>query len=73
MPALYAHKRKVSSFFLNFFSWGVGPRVWGLGCGSVGAWVWVRGSVGGGGGIGMGRAGWRRDGDMAGGLAGWNG
>ena len=45
MAALYAHKTKVSSFFLNFFSLGVGARVWVLGCGcsGVGARVWVRG------------------------------
>ena len=50
MAALYAHKRKVSSFFLNFFfvgcgCSGVGARVWarGCGCSGVGAWVWVRG------------------------------
>ena len=69
MPALYAHKTKVSTFFLSFFSLGVGAWVlargwgrlgvgaWGLarGCGCVGRWV------GGGGmemgGRGMGRAG----------------
>ena len=75
MRALYAHKRKVSSFFLNFFfigcgCLGVGAWVWVLGCGwwvwvggcgclGVGAWVWV-----GGGRDGDGRA---RDG------AGWIG
>ena len=56
MRALYAHKRKVSSFFLNFFFIGCG-------CLGVGAWVWVLGcgclGVGGGGcgwggGMGMG-------------------
>ena len=46
MAALYAHKTKVSSFFLNFFFrlvWtrgcgrvGVGARVWARGCGRVG-------------------------------------
>ena len=45
MPALYAHKTKVSSFFLNFFSLGVVAWVWARGCGrvGVGAWVWARG------------------------------
>ena len=47
LAALYAHKRKVSSFFLNFFFVGCG-RV------GVGAWVGARGSVGGGGGMEMG-------------------
>ena len=36
VAALYAHKRKVSSFFLIFFSWGVGAWVWARGCGGVG-------------------------------------
>ena len=46
MPALYAHKRKVSSFFLSFFfvrcgCLGVGAWVWVLGCGWVGVGGWV--------------------------------
>lgn len=58
-------KNKGVKFFLNFFfvgcgCLGVGCGVWGLGCGRV--WVW-------GGGMGMGRAGWRRDGDGAGWIA----
>ena len=58
MAALYAHKTKVSSFFLNFFS---------LGCGrlGVGAWVWARGCGRVGVGAWVGRWG-RRDGDGAG-------
>ena len=47
MAALYAHKTKVSSFFLNFFFDGC-ERL------GVGAWVWALGSVGGGGGMRMG-------------------
>ena len=43
----------------------MGPRVWVLGCGCSGVGVW--GCVGvWGGGIGMGRAGWRRARDVAG-------
>ena len=65
LSALYAHKRKVSSFFLIFFSWGVGAWVWARGCGrvGVGAWVWVLGcgrvgvGVGGGDGGGLDGAG----------------
>lgn len=53
-------KKKGVKFFFKFFLSGVGPRVWGLGCGGV----WVRG-----GGIWMGRAGWRRDRDRAGWIA----
>ena len=71
MAALYAHKRKVSSFFLNFFfvgcgCSGVGARVWVLGCGCSGVGggggMGERGSVGGGGGMGMGGRGMRRAG-----------
>ena len=42
MHALYAHKTKVSTFFLNFFSLGVGAWVGGRGRGEVGggAPVW---------------------------------
>ena len=36
MSALYAHKTKVSSFILTFFSWGVGAWVWVGGCGRLG-------------------------------------
>lgn len=50
-----AEKKGVKFFFKFFFV--------GCGCSGVGARVWVRGSVGGGGGMRMGRAGWRRDGD----------
>ena len=69
--SIYAQK-KVSSFFLTFFFVGVWAR--GCGCSSVGARVWVLGcgcsSVGAwGGGMGMGRAGWRRDRDGAGWIA----
>lgn len=57
-------KNKGVKFFFNFFFRRgvgcVGARVWVLGCGGV--WVWV-------GGIGMGRAGWRRDWDGAGWIA----
>ena len=62
MSALYAHKRKVSSFFLNFFfrgvealGWrrvGVGAWVEALGCGWAGVGARVRGAW-----VGMG-AGW---------------
>ena len=46
IPALYAHKTKVSSFFLNFFfvgcgCLGVGPWVWARGCGRSGVGAWV--------------------------------
>ena len=48
LGALYAHKTKVSSFFLKFFfRWGVGARVWARGCGRVGrevgaaGWGWA--------------------------------
>ena len=53
-------RNKGVKFFLNFFfRW-----VWARGCGRVGvdAWVWTRGSVGGGGGMGMGGRGMRRAG-----------
>ena len=58
MAALYAHKTKVSSFFLNFFfvgcgGVGVGVWVWGCGCGARGC---------GGGGMEMGGRGMRRAG-----------
>ena len=53
MAALYAHKTKVSSFFLNFFfvccgGVGVGVWVWSCGfgargCGLVGRWVGAAG------------------------------
>ena len=66
MAALYAQKKKVSSFFLNFFfRW-----VWARGCERVGvsAWVWARGC----GGVGVGWGG--RDGDgRARDEAGWIG
>ena len=64
MSALYAHKTKVSSFFLNFFFVGCG-------CSGVGAWVWARGcgrvgrqvgSAGWGGGMEMGGRGMRQAG-----------
>ena len=46
MRALYAHKTKVSSFFLSFFfvgcgRVGVGAWVWAPGCGRVGVGAWV--------------------------------
>ena len=69
MHALYAHKTKVSTFFLNFFFVGCGrvgvdAWVWTRGCGrvGVGVWVWGCGSVGGGGGMGMGGRGMGRAG-----------
>lgn len=52
-----AKKKGVKFFFKFFFVW-CGAR----GCGASGVWVW-------GGGIGMGRAGWRRDWDGAGWIA----
>ena len=71
MPALYAHKTNMSSFFLTFFF----ARVWARGCGrvGVGAWVWGRGCGGVGVGAWVGRWG-RRDGDgRARDEAGWIG
>ena len=55
LGALYAHTKKVSSFFLNFFfvgcgRVGVGAWVWARGCGRVGVGVWGCGGVGGDGG-----------------------
>ena len=53
-------KNKSGKFFFKFFF----RLVWALGCGRLGVGrvgAWVRG-----GGIGMGRAGWRRDRDVAG-------
>ena len=55
MSALYAQKKKVSSFFLNFFFVGCG----GVG---VGAWVWDGGGAGWGGGMEMGGRGMRQAG-----------
>lgn len=45
MAALYAHKRKVSTFFFKFF-FRLGARVWVGGCVGVGAWVWRCGAAG---------------------------
>lgn len=53
-------KRKGVKFYFNFFFVGCGCRGVGVGCGGV----WVCG-----GGIEMGRAGWRRDRDGAGWIA----
>ena len=80
MPALYAHKTKVSSFFLKFFFVGCGclgggAWVWERGCRSVGvgAWVWERGCGSVGVGAWVGRWG-GRDGDgRARDEAGWIG
>ena len=64
-----AKKKGVKFFFKFFFRWvwvlgcgGVGARAWVLGCGRVGVGAWARGSVGGGGGMGMGGRGMRQAG-----------
>ena len=81
MAALYAHKTKVSSFFLNFFfvgcgRVGVGAWVWALGWGGggVGAGGWGRGGGGGGvGGGGVWAGGWGDGDGRARDGAGWIG